>query len=46
MLLAQQLTILHSHMGISVVDAQRGDIENVITALKESVAEARASKGV
>ncbi|KAL6304498.1 PLP-dependent transferase [Sparassis latifolia] len=32
------------HMGISVVDKERGDVEKVITALKESFAEARASK--
>jgi alanine-glyoxylate transaminase/serine-glyoxylate transaminase/serine-pyruvate transaminase len=33
------------HMGVSVVDAQRGDIDKVISALKESVADARAAKG-
>ncbi|KAI0343115.1 PLP-dependent transferase [Trametopsis cervina] len=32
------------HMGTSVVDKQRGDIDKVITALKESLEEALASK--
>lgn len=32
------------HMGISVVDKERGDIDKVINALKETFAEARASK--
>ncbi|KAI0350681.1 PLP-dependent transferase [Trametes cingulata] len=34
------------HMGVSVVDPQRGDIDKVIAALKESLAEAKASKNV
>ncbi|KAI0644186.1 PLP-dependent transferase [Trametes meyenii] len=34
------------HMGVSVVDPQRGDVDKVITALKESLAEAQASKNV
>ncbi|OJT02875.1 Alanine--glyoxylate aminotransferase 1 [Trametes pubescens] len=34
------------HMGVSVVDAQRDDIDRVIAALKESLAEAKASKNV
>jgi hypothetical protein len=32
------------HMGTTVVDKQRGDIDKVITALKESLEEALASK--
>jgi alanine-glyoxylate transaminase/serine-glyoxylate transaminase/serine-pyruvate transaminase len=34
------------HMGISAVDAHRGDIDKVVAALKDSVAEARAANGV
>ncbi|KAL7280868.1 LOW QUALITY PROTEIN: hypothetical protein ACG7TL_005812 [Trametes sanguinea] len=34
------------HMGVSVVDKSRGDIDKVIAALKESLAEAKASKNV
>ncbi|KAI0658012.1 PLP-dependent transferase [Cubamyces menziesii] len=34
------------HMGVSVVDKMRGDIDKVIAALKESLAEAKASKNV
>ncbi|KAI0372731.1 PLP-dependent transferase [Pilatotrama ljubarskyi] len=34
------------HMGVSVVDPRRGDIDKVIAALKESLAEAKASKNV
>lgn len=33
-------------MGVSVVDKTRGDIDKVIAALKESLAEAKASKNV
>lgn len=29
------------HMGITVVDPERGDIDKLITSLKEAVAEAR-----
>lgn len=38
--------ILHfnSHMGISVVNKERGDIDKVISSLKEALAEAQASK--
>jgi alanine-glyoxylate transaminase/serine-glyoxylate transaminase/serine-pyruvate transaminase len=36
--------IRFGHMGISVVDAERGDIDKVVTALKEAVEEARSSK--
>lgn len=32
------------HMGISVVDKQRGDIDKVISSLQEALQEARASK--
>ncbi|KAL4063151.1 pyridoxal phosphate-dependent transferase [Scleroderma yunnanense] len=32
------------HMGITVVDSERGDIDRVINALKETLAEARASR--
>ncbi|OJA19782.1 hypothetical protein AZE42_03997 [Rhizopogon vesiculosus] len=32
------------HMGVSVVDSSRGDIDKVISALQETLAEARASK--
>ncbi|KAH7911053.1 alanine-glyoxylate transaminase [Hygrophoropsis aurantiaca] len=32
------------HMGISVVDSRRGDIDKLINALKETLAEAKASK--
>ncbi|KIM56501.1 hypothetical protein SCLCIDRAFT_132517, partial [Scleroderma citrinum Foug A] len=32
------------HMGITAVDSERGDIDRVINALKETLAEARASK--
>lgn len=38
------LTIDNSHMGTSVVDKSRGDIDRVIAALKESVHEALESK--
>jgi alanine-glyoxylate transaminase/serine-glyoxylate transaminase/serine-pyruvate transaminase len=31
-------------MGISVVDSQRGDIDKIINSLRESLAEAKASK--
>ncbi|OBZ73507.1 Alanine--glyoxylate aminotransferase 1 [Grifola frondosa] len=34
------------HMGVTVTDKQRGDIDTVITALKESIAEAKASQNV
>ncbi|KAG2129063.1 pyridoxal phosphate-dependent transferase [Suillus bovinus] len=32
------------HMGVSVVDPSRGDIDKIISAVKESFAEAKASK--
>ncbi|ESK97722.1 alanine-glyoxylate transaminase [Moniliophthora roreri MCA 2997] len=32
------------HMGITVVESQRGDVEKVIESLKDTLAEARASK--
>ncbi|TFK39394.1 pyridoxal phosphate-dependent transferase [Crucibulum laeve] len=32
------------HMGVTVVDKQRGDIDRIVEALKESLAEAKASK--
>ncbi|TBU44001.1 PLP-dependent transferase [Dichomitus squalens] len=32
------------HMGVSAIDSQRGDIDKVIAALKESLAEAKAKK--
>ncbi|EGN92187.1 hypothetical protein SERLA73DRAFT_147539 [Serpula lacrymans var. lacrymans S7.3] len=32
------------HMGVSAIDAQRGDIDKIISALKETLAEAKASK--
>ncbi|KAH7926435.1 PLP-dependent transferase [Leucogyrophana mollusca] len=32
------------HMGVSVIDPQRGDVDKVINALKETLAEAKASK--
>ncbi|OAX38983.1 PLP-dependent transferase [Rhizopogon vinicolor AM-OR11-026] len=32
------------HMGVSVVDPSRGDIDKVISAMQETLAEARASK--
>ncbi|KAG2053696.1 PLP-dependent transferase [Suillus hirtellus] len=32
------------HMGVSVVDPSRGDIDKVISAMKESLAEAKVSK--
>jgi alanine-glyoxylate transaminase/serine-glyoxylate transaminase/serine-pyruvate transaminase len=31
-------------MGVSVVDPSRGDIDKIISAVKESLAEAKASK--
>ena len=31
-------------MGITAVDSQRGDIDKLIAALKESLAEAKAKK--
>ncbi|THG93694.1 hypothetical protein EW145_g8306, partial [Phellinidium pouzarii] len=34
------------HMGISVVDKSRGDIDRVISALKETTAEAKKAKGL
>ena len=38
------LTLDNSHMGTTVVDKSRGDIEKVINVLKESLAEALESK--
>jgi len=32
------------HMGVSVVDPNRGDVDKIISAVRESYAEARASK--
>lgn len=32
------------HMGVTAIDKQRGDVDKVIAALKESLAEAKASK--
>ncbi|TDL23675.1 PLP-dependent transferase [Rickenella mellea] len=32
------------HMGLSVVDKERGDVEKILKALKETLAEAKASK--
>lgn len=32
------------HMGITVVDSQRGDIDKIINSLRESLAEAMAGK--
>lgn len=32
------------HMGVSVVDSQRGDLDRVVRALKEVITEAKASK--
>lgn len=32
------------HMGITVVESQRGDIDKIITALTESLAEVKAKK--
>lgn len=34
------------HMGASVVDKSRGDIDRVLTGLKETLAEAKAEKGL
>lgn len=31
-------------MGITAVDSQRGDIDKIINSLKDSIAEAKASK--
>jgi len=36
--------ILNRHMGISVVDAQRGDIDKIIRSLRESLTEVKAFK--
>lgn len=33
-------------MGVTVVDSQRGDIEKIVSSLKEAVAEAKASKNL
>jgi hypothetical protein len=33
-------------MGITAVDAHRGDIDLVISSLQEALAEAKANKGV
>ena len=42
---ATHLTCLISrHMGVSVVDSSRGDIDKIISAVQETLAEARASK--
>ncbi|KAG5647870.1 hypothetical protein DXG03_007794 [Asterophora parasitica] len=32
------------HMGVSVVDSERGDIDNIVRVLKESIEEARSQK--
>ncbi|KAG1907727.1 pyridoxal phosphate-dependent transferase [Suillus fuscotomentosus] len=37
-------SIKGQHMGVSVVDPSRGDIDKVISAVKESLAEAKVSK--
>lgn len=34
------------HMGASVVDKSRGDIDRVLTGLKEALVEAKAEKGL
>lgn len=32
------------HMGVSVADGQRGDINTIVSSLEEAIKEARASK--
>lgn len=36
--------VLYSHMGVTVTDASRGDIDRIVKALTESVMEARVQK--
>lgn len=38
--------IRFGHMGVSVTDPQRGDIDNALAALKEALAEAKQAKGL
>ncbi|KAJ5946687.1 hypothetical protein N7454_003526, partial [Penicillium verhagenii] len=38
--------IRFGHMGVSVTDANRGDIDNALAALKEALAEAKQAKGL
>jgi len=38
--------LLYRHMGITVVEPQRGDITKIITSLQDALEEARAAKKV
>lgn len=37
---------LFSHMGITAIDLQRGDLDKIINALADSLLEVREAKGV
>lgn len=37
---------LFSHMGITAIDPQRGDLDKIINALADSLLEVREAKGV
>ena len=40
------LTLGFSHMGLTVVDKERGDVDRVVESLKEVVTEAKVQKGL
>jgi alanine-glyoxylate transaminase/serine-glyoxylate transaminase/serine-pyruvate transaminase len=43
-MISRLLLIHNRHMGITAVDSQRGDIDKIISSLKDSLVEAEASK--